>query len=393
MRPFSLVSFLLLSLSPAAIAACTGASSDDSSDSRGSAATVGIPNTPVLGYWKGSAFEFTDPVTKQPFSRSFRYASDGDGIEILNPDASVGGAAGSALLGPKLTEFDSTNGGLSYGYVTAPENLWDCDAAERFALGDNFAALGRPTRANGGAPKCHIEITATGTDARGTSVGVLIVGLDAAGKGFAGFVGGGGAAPAAVNGGAPQPISSGPPRRVNVTLDDAAMVNAMVAATKEFRTDEGERQTCLKNARAGRWLDIQAHFYCILPLDERTCYSNKLVEAVTAFPDEKQAVERAKAIAAGYDACFNSASPTVTAAARAIHKSYEAPFKYVMFTVQGKSDFNLESEQKAINAYYSALGIARPRRQVDTFPAWAPAQPRYEAIRQRQVEAQKLETQ
>ena len=58
-----------------------------------------------------------------------------------------------------------------------------------------------------------------------------------------------------------------------------------------------------------------------------------------------------------------------------------AVFRYVMFTISGKRDFNLEQQNEVVGDFYEAVGIARPRRAVDPYPEWSAKQPRYEQLR------------
>ena len=145
---------------------------------------------------------------------------------------------------------------------------------------------------------------------------------------------------------------------MNLTIDADKVLEAMKAVQQEFKIDAPTRNDCLKNARAGGWLDIQAHYYCLLPYGSlRTCYSQKLVD--TRKPD------------VAYGACIENGS----AEGKWVHTTQGHVFKYIMFTQQGAADFNLESENEPINDFYKSLGVERPRRALDTFPKWLPDQP------------------
>ncbi len=192
-----------------------------------------------------------------------------------------------------------------------------------------------------------------------------------------------------MNRGAPQLIGAGPPKQVNVTIDPA-VADAMKAAQAQFNAPADQENDCLKNARASSWLDIQAHYYCQLPYDAvRMCYSTKLVEGASSADPRVNAMAAVNA----YNTCFSppaSGAPDQrTPQAKWIHENQEAVFKYIMFTKQGMFDFELGSENAAINKFYKDTNATRPRRITDTFPAWLANQPRYDAIRTQQVDAQK----
>jgi hypothetical protein len=275
--------------------------------------------------------------------------------------------------GPPLEPIADQRAGWQTG-----KTKWKCRDAEKFAT-DTVTFTDRNQL-------CHVEINPTG----GEGFSVAIIGLGANGAGITSYSSPGSApAPVAVNGGAVQAVSSGPPRTVNVTLDHDAVLDAMVAANTRFNAAIEERNDCLKNARAAGWLDIQAHYYCLLPYNSiRTCYSTKLVEQASST----DAGTRAKAAITAYDTCLappaNGAADSRNQDAKWLHDKQEAVFKYVMFTKQGVADFELVSENETISDFYTRIGESRPRRVNDVYPAWLMKQPRYDAIRKQQYDAQ-----
>lgn len=345
--------------------ACATVVDDDAGSSEG-AATVGVPTGFVMGEMEqtwgasggGWTFHFKDRAGTTLYSR----------VSAGNDPLSVEGDKYGPAMNKTPTQV--------YGWFT--NTPWKCVDAEKFAF-DKVESTDRDQL-------CHIEINPTG----GLGFSAVVIGLDANGQGLRSWVGSPGARPAPVNGGAVQPVTQGPPRTVNVTMDAATVKTAMVALKQQFGTtgynkvSNEVRNDCLKNARTSvaGWLDIQSHYYCLLPYSQvRECYSTKLVEEATAG-GQRAAIAPVTA----YNACI--AAPNATPEAKWLHANQEAVFKYVMFTRQGAGDFALESENEAINGYYQAINETRPRRVNDTFPAWLPDQPRYEAIRKLQVAAQ-----
>lgn len=246
---------------------------------------------------------------------------------------------------------------------------WTCQKAEEFALGTSTVT--------DASQLCRIELNGTG----GYGLSVTVIGLDESGKGLSSWSPTTkGDAPTAVDDGTAQPITKGPPQKVNVTIDHDGVVNAMNALHKRFNASIQDRNNCLRNARAASWLDAQSHYYCLLPYSSvRTCYSTTLISS----RNPKTA----------YDTCFApppaGKADSRTPDAKWLHENQEAAFKYLMFVKQGAADFEIDSENEAINDYYKGIGEDRPRRVNDTYPSWLANQPRYEAIRKQQADAQK----
>jgi hypothetical protein len=329
-------------------------STDSNTDSGEGAAEIGVPSTPFLGdiafVAAGQEFRFKDRAGQVRLVRK----GTGDNPLSLENDT----------FGPALNRASDQH----YGWYS--NTPWKCRDAEVFAT----------TQATSPDPNqlCYVEINPTG----GTGFSFSIIGLDANGQGLRTWTGSPGDVPAAVNGGTPQPITAGPPRTVNVTLDADAIADAIKTVQDHFNTDTAERNDCLKNALTGSWLDAQAHYYCSLPYNEiRTCYSGRLIAA----SQDPNPTVRATAPVAAYDACFKNAT---SGESQWLHQNQEAAFKYVMFTKQGTFDFDIDSENKAINDYYQKRGEKRPRRLVDTYPEWLADQPRYHVIRKNQYAAQ-----
>jgi hypothetical protein len=341
-----------------AIGALVGGCTEDAAvGSSQGAATVGTPGAIAFGdvaqTGEGLELRFKGPTGAVTFVRK---ATGSDPLDIEN----------SAYGAPLNKQSEQRAGWYS-------NTKWKCVDAERFAYDKAVSP--------DASQECYVEINPTG----GQGFSVAIIGLDASGNGLKSWSGSPGPAPAPANGGAPQPVSAGPPRKVNVTMDHDSVLNAMLALHTQFNAAVQERNDCLKNARASGWLDVQAHYYCLLPYaDLRTCYSTKLIE-VASNPDPKVA---ATAPVAAYDACFTSAT---SGNAKWLNDNQQAVFKYIMFTKQALFDFELGSENSAINDYYAKIGEPRPRRVIDTYPDWLPDQPRYEVIRKAQAEAQKAE--
>jgi hypothetical protein len=229
--------------------------------------------------------------------------------------------------------------------------------------------------------RCYVELNTTGgtTSDGGVGISFVMFGLDSAGNGLSSYHSSA-PKPAPVSGGAFQPVSAGPPSTVNVTMDHDAVLAAMLQLHDHFNAAVGDRNVCLKNAKAGGWTDIQAHYYCLLPLNNvRRCFSGTVI-ALSAAP-----ATAATAVPAAYDTCFkNSTDPDGIW----VHANQQGVFKYVMFTQQGTADFDIASQNATIGDYYAKIGTPRPRRVTDTYPAWLPEQPRYDAIEAAQIKAQ-----
>jgi hypothetical protein len=169
---------------------------------------------------------------------------------------------------------------------------------------------------------------------------------------------------------------------VNRPLDEAKVTAALLALKGKFSgVTDSQRNDCLKNPRAVQWLDIQAHYYCMLPKDSvRTCYSQELVKSRAA--GSKTPAQDA------YTTCFSMAQAGTDA--KWVDDNQKAMFQYIMFTQQASKDpatgkvvgmdFNIESENRAIDNFYTSVKAPRPDRLVDAYPRQGD-QPRYAAIR------------
>lgn len=194
-----------------------------------------------------------------------------------------------------------------------------------------------------------------------------------------------------------QPLA---PRQINANVDNRVL-GVMEILHKKYQANKGsalteinrERNTCLRNGRAHSWLDLQAHFYCILPYQTRQCYSTALVngtQGLSAITDPQVKLGTLlAAMNASYSQCFDPGKPyefkkdfpndgdTVSKA-----------FKYVMFVRQGVMDFNVENSNELIEKFYASvkdLGTPKqPSRLLDPQP-WRAKQKRYAEIRQNQA--------
>jgi len=340
-----------------------GASESANTQARQGAAPVGVPSAPVFGEQAYGAAGAELRIKKADGSTLVRKMSGYSPLTIEN-----------GAFGPALPQSPDQRAGWQTGAAK-----WKCQDAERFAT--DAVTYTDPNQL------CHVEINPTGGD----GFSITIIGLDASGRGISSYAPPSASpVPAAVNGGAVLPVASGPAQAVNVTMDHDAVLDAMLALRTKFNASKAERNDCLKNARASNWLDIQAHYYCLLPYNDiRTCYSTKLIEQASS----SDATTRARAALTAYATCFapptNGAQDVRTAAAKWLHENQGAVFKYVMFTKQGVVDYELTSESQTISDYYARIGEPRPRRVNDTFPEWLPKQPRYVAIQKLQSDAQR----
>jgi len=370
--------FLAPSLVAVAIAsaACTAstAADDDAAlgagGATGSAATaqpasapIGIPSAPAMGERK-----FTS--RGQILAITGRKDPTGAALPDLEYRVSPAGA-NTSIEGDKFGPALEPIPGQGAGWQTSATGKWACVKAQEFALGK--ATLTDATQ------KCHVEVNPTGDQ----GFSITLIGLDSKGQGITAYTSPAGARVFAA--GLSAVVSIGPIKSVNVNLDEAAVLQAMKDVKARFSTvPNTARNDCLKNARASGWLDIQAHYYCLLPYATvRNCYSRKLIESASSI----DASVRAKAAAIAYETCFDPKNKPSTDAAW-IHANQQAVFKYIMFTKQGVVDFNVDSENKVINGYYSFIKESRPRRANDTYPTWLPNQPRYDRIRELQFTAQ-----
>jgi hypothetical protein len=174
-----------------------------------------------------------------------------------------------------------------------------------------------------------------------------------------------------------------------------------------------ERNTCLRNGRAYEWLDLQSHFYCILPYKVRQCYSGKLVEGTATI--HQQPTPAAKlgmlvgAMNKAHKDCFVTGPfkwENDFSAQDAVE--IDKAFQHVMFVKQGVMDFSLLHEQQIINKFYgdpevqqggglpslcsnkkTTANCVRPPRLLDPAP-WTSSQQRYVEIRSMQTARIKL---
>ena len=348
-------------------------------------ADVGIPTSipmRIIGTYATTG----SPVASLVFTQK-----DASGVETkIEHPAVVGSGIGIIVdnnkYGQPLLQNPSEADGL---YSNTP---WKCVDAETMALG-------APVTVDA-SQLCHLEMNATAevvTTPAGTSYGyaLSIIGLDRGGEGLKDFKN----TTPALNQGPLLSVSSGSPKAPNSTIDEAVVTQALLDARKHYNSPVGERNDCLKNLRTSDWLDIQAHYYCQLPKSPvRECYTTALVKGRDALQaaaaaaiaaggaaptPQQQLAGLGKVYAGAFEACFSTAGAT-NDGQKWIAKNQADVFKYIMFTKPGVWDFNLESENDVINAFYSKLGEKRPRRIADTFPAWLPDQPRYERVRKSQ---------
>jgi hypothetical protein len=181
---------------------------------------------------------------------------------------------------------------------------------------------------------------------------------------------------------------------INAAMDEAAVVAVMKKLHDKYQVNtrdpadaKRQRNTCLKNGRARNWTDIQGHFYCIMPYSpHRECYSTYLAAEIErrlagVTEPQKRLAGTVQIMWESYDKCFAPGKPY------ALDVETAKVFKYVMFSVQGAMDFNIDSEQRAISEFYSQTGqTVRPRRLKDTEP-WLMEQGRYNDLRKTQMQA------
>jgi hypothetical protein len=338
--------------------AATGcaATTEDAGDSTEAAQTAaaapfGVAAAPIMGKTNWSDWKFgCDP--KNPAAKC--------AVEVTGVGTNPPG------LGPllPLRDHQTAFAALATGGWPKPVRCLD---AERFVKG-NATATSNP------ADLCYVVYSSDGVvDAAGFwGVGVTLYRLDQSGQGLA------------TNYKDPKGLLKPDTTQgatVNRPLDEAKATAAMVALKGKFSgVRDSERNDCLKNPRAVQWLDIQAHYYCMLPKDSvRTCYSEELVKSRAA--GSKTPAQDA------YTTCFSKAQPGTDA--KWVDDNQKATFQTIMFTQQaykdpaGKvvgMDFNIESENRAIDNFYTAVKAPRPDRLVDSYPRQAD-QPRYAAIR------------
>jgi hypothetical protein len=310
---------------------------------------------------------------------------------------------------------------VNYGYVQLDV---DCVLAHRFAVNPD---VDDPTKAN---QKCDIYMD---TEDRGMYAVTIVIKdpqLQAAVDNYQGdprFFG-------LTNGSSERtnfdiqplapnsPLTRGlaPGREINVKFDQASSDKVVATMKKfyEFYTRNGQNaesirewRTCLRNGRAVDWLDLQAHFYCILPYSpHRQCYSTSLVDLTQGIGSEPDANKRMAKLFTAYnqsfDKCFgkgkirdqNDPMYQDPNADQALNETYKI-FKTIMWTKTGLMDFNIEWSNATINAFFEQVKQQNPQikgrfvRLLDptdyvandpTRPpgyGWRPNQLRYDNIR------------
>ena len=296
--------------------------------------------------------------------------------------------ANGDAIGPAL----SPNPHVTFSFITNIGSLWTCGAAEAF-VGRSIALESHELEESA---SCYLELNTTGDN----GFNISIVGMKD-GKGLTEWLNNNKPALAA---GSLRKIEDGnlTPGMVNVEIDQDGVLSAMEALTAEYQQNSGTnamaRNTCLKNQRAYGWTDIQAHYYCQLPLSpQRECYARTLIDtagaqargtlALDSLKDTICAVDdlaQVNPFCVAYTTCLKS-TPFFQDTRR------DAEFRYIMFTRQGLMDFSIESENEVINKFYGLANTTdtselskRPRRLLDPMPSWLPDQPRYNKIRQMQ---------
>ncbi|MCA2959973.1 MAG: hypothetical protein IOD12_06935 [Silvanigrellales bacterium] len=346
-----------------------------------------------------------------------RYALGGAGFSDLqflrDPDKKLdpsssqtsgnGTNTDSNLFGSLLTQIQDEK----YGYVS--NTPWTCRDAEAFVYDSQ---KGDPNQL------CLIEMHTMG---RPGSVSVILIPLDlrTAGNGVLDekvvkeaiarklrVDPAWGAAKIAVSVGVKtRPIANGHPERTNEGIDVNGAATAIYDVYEKYKdvVDDLTRNTCLRNYSSvlTKWTDVAEHYWCQFPLEAlpsedsskqgaRTCYITKLLELKGADDGAGLSITRpelpklAAAIGlrqyhdAAYEHCVaQGEGPFVWIDSDPNRK---AAFKYIMQAVQLAQDFNLESEQKAVNEFYRRIAKPRARRVNDTYPVWLPEQPRYAEI-------------
>lgn len=189
-----------------------------------------------------------------------------------------------------------------------------------------------------------------------------------------------------------QPLTSPllPGKQLNVGIDPA-LKDAMVTLYQKFQVNDEankELRTCLRNARAHSWMEIQAHFYCILPYDYRACYSNILVDGVkgiNTLPPQEAVKELVTVMHDGFDSCFApGANFDLAKDFPNDGATIVAAFKYANFVKQGVMDFNLSQENELINDFYRQIDVTRPPRLLDP-KDWTAQQVRFTEVRKLQA--------
>ncbi len=340
-----------------------------------------------------------------------------EGAEI-GATADAEGAAGAEAKGKEvLQDADNLFGTLlelkddeNYGYIT--NTPFPCTEAEELVFGEI-----RTTRERDKDQLCLLELHTMGSPGK---VSVVLIGLDAK-LGADGHLDAktvkeeiakrlrrdpawGAAKIAAGFGVRKRSIDNGPPGSPGEGMDVEAYAQFTHDVYHKYKdvVDDKTRNTCLNNYSTvvTRWTDSQAHFWCQFPHEAlegergmegaRTCYIKKILELKGAdeaaghsltrpnFPKLAAATAVRQYHEAAYRHCVLQGEGPFLWIAQ--DTTREKTFAYVMQAVQLAFDFNIESEQKAVNAFYKRIAKTRPRRVNDTYPEWLPEQPRYAAI-------------
>jgi hypothetical protein len=199
-----------------------------------------------------------------------------------------------------------------------------------------------------------------------------------------------------------------PFQQINAKIDPAVK-DEMIRLHNKYQMNSGspnsnahrERNSCLRNARANGWLDVQAHYYCIMPYDpHRKCYSTELViktetlkkareSGQVKITDIQYAMKVREFMEESLGACRNKPG------LKDFTDDQIAIFKYVMFTIGGVMDFNIEAENELVNNFYSEIKATdtqtqeRPTRILDPL-TWRADQKRYADARAVQAPRVKL---
>lgn len=199
-----------------------------------------------------------------------------------------------------------------------------------------------------------------------------------------------------------------PFQQINSKIDPAVK-DEMVRLHNAFQTPNGtpdtnahkERNSCLRNARANGWLDVQAHYYCILPYNpHRKCYSTELVTKTDALKKARESgqvqitdVQYAMKVREFMEESLNACR--TKAGFKDFTDPQAAVFKYVMFTIGGVMDFNIVAENELVNNFYADVKATdpqtqeRPTRILDPL-TWRADQKRYADARSVQAPRVKL---
>jgi hypothetical protein len=188
-------------------------------------------------------------------------------------------------------------------------------------------------------------------------------------------------------------IPTGSPPIDGVSPEGKALLYAMLDARRALTPTDTPKldqytaqiEGCLKNSRARGNLDLQQHFYCILPKDPyRACLGGR----IAAYRLEPACKGLQPNVVEAIEHCFQVSDLTTFEGKPATF--FKEPgkewrlkaFKDAFVAKAGARDFDVLAENAIINEYYARVNPeGRPRRVVDTWPKWTPDQPRYVDIR------------